>query len=160
MATKKQKLKGLDNAEFAAARQARGVFCGIDPGVRTGVAVWSCEKSGLVDIFTDDAASAMIKVLGYNQAHAGRFTLVIEDARQKRLPRHLQSPARTFGAGSIQRDVKLWTEFCVANQIPFYLKPPVSSLTGWDLEQFGRYTDYWGRTSQHARDAAMLVYDL
>jgi hypothetical protein len=36
--------------------------------------------------------------------------------------------------------------------------PPKAGATKWDADTFRRLTGYSGRTSNHARDAALLVW--
>ena len=165
--TKKEKLalsKGISNIELIQCRKEKALFIGIDPGTNTGVAVWKSKSRRFHSIFTMSILDAMEYVYGlYGSAIFEEETsvLIIEDARKKRLPKHLQSgSSRLMGAGSIRRDCKMWVDFCVSKSLRFYLKPPVSSLTGWNAKKFQEYTGYEHQTNQHGRDAAMLVYDL
>ena len=63
-----------------------------------------------------------------------------------------------MGAGSVRRDCEIWEEFCNHYKIPFDAVPPRKGLTKWDADTFAKVTGYKGRTSNHARDAALLVF--
>ena len=63
-----------------------------------------------------------------------------------------------MGAGSIKRDCEIWEEFAALYGIPIQFIPPRKGLTKWDAETFNKMTGWKGRTSNHARDAALLVW--
>ncbi|EMN93341.1 hypothetical protein LEP1GSC112_0438 [Leptospira interrogans serovar Pomona str. UT364] len=82
--------------------------------------------------------------------------LLIEDARKRKWfgP---NADAKRQGAGSVKRDCALWEDFCNREGIPFRLVHPKRGATKWDEMQFKTYTGWTGRTSEHSRDAAMLI---
>ena len=63
-----------------------------------------------------------------------------------------------IGAGSVKRDAVIWEEFCIDNGIKFFSVPPAKGLTKWSAQTFSEVTGWQGRTSNHGRDAALLVY--
>ena len=62
------------------------------------------------------------------------------------------------GAGSIKRDCGIWEEFCAMHGIPHRAIKPAKGATKWDAERFKKMTGWPGRTNEHARDAALLVF--
>ncbi len=44
--------------------------------------------------------------------------------------------------------------------IKYVAQPPRAGATKWTADTFRRITGYTGRTSNHARDAALLVYGM
>lgn len=128
---------------------------GIDPGTKTGVAVWQKTTRKLLSVESMTAIAAMDKIvkLGPQAVIELRF----EDAR-KRKWFGTKGCEALQGAGSIKRDCHLWEEFCRYHGIAFKAVPPQSGATKWSAKNFQKLTGWDKRTSEHARDAALLVY--
>lgn len=133
---------------------------GIDPGTNTGLAVWDAEDKKFHRVDTLSIVAAMDLVLG---CFPSPVRLVVEDARKRRwLPREKnlsEYRGKLMGAGSIKRDCEIWEEFAALYGIPIQFIPPRKGLTKWDAETFNKMTGWKGRTSNHARDAALLVWE-
>src|SRR5580765_684237 len=88
----------------------------------------------------------------------------IEDARlRKWIPQEKdiqQRIGRAKGAGSVSRDAKIWEDFLTDLNIDFELVPPKKGMTKYNAASFNRLTKYEGKTSSHARDAALLVFQM
>ena len=136
------------------------LFCGIDPGVNTGVAVWDSERMCFLVVATVTIVEAMKIVKDYTDK--GDVTIVTEDARKRKwLPReksYSEFKGRAMGAGSVMRDSKIWQEFAEFYKIPIELRPPRPGMTKWNADYWAKVTGWKGRTSEHARDAALLVF--
>lgn len=136
------------------------IFIGIDPGTNTGLAVWDAEDKKFHRVDTLSIVAAMDLVRGYTAGFS--FRLVVEDARKRQwLPREKnlsEYRGKLMGAGSIKRDCEIWEEFAALYGIPIQFIPPRKGLTKWDSETFKKITGWKGRTSNHARDAALLVW--
>ena len=65
---------------------------------------------------------------------------------------------KLMGAGAAKRDAKIWEEFLADNGINYEAHKPQAGTTKWSADYFTRITGYTGRTSEHARDAALLVF--
>jgi hypothetical protein len=65
---------------------------------------------------------------------------------------------RAQGAGSIKRDCSIWREFAAFYSIPMEVRRPQKGATKWSAEKFAQLTGWTGRTNEHGRDAAMLVF--
>jgi hypothetical protein len=94
-------------------------------------------------------------VKGYHQMH--EVTVCIEDARKK-VWYGSEQAKRAMGAGSVRRDAKIWEDFCKDYKIPFLLIAPKSNRTKLSEQSFKAITKHQERASEHARDAAMLVF--
>ena len=129
---------------------------GIDPGVNTGVALWDILMQRLDSVQTMMAADALCQVQ-LMAGHQSIRTVIFEDAR---LRKWFGSKGREAlqGAGSIKRDCQIWEEWLTLHRIPFKAVAPQAGATKWSSEQFQKVTGWQGRTSEHARDAALLVY--
>lgn len=138
------------------------ICIGIDTGVNTGFAVWDSSRSELVEVKTLRIDEALEKVLQYHHAsqELGESIYVcFEDARQRKWY-GANARAKMQGAGAVKRDSKIWEEFLKAHKIKFWAKPPTKGMTKLSVERFEALTGWKGRTSEHARDAALMVFGL
>lgn len=132
---------------------------GIDPGKHTGIAVWSTDAQHFELVET----MPIHRALAYIRANVDvGLRVYFEDARQRRwLPKDATSSeyrGHLMGAGSVKRDSAIWQDALTDWGIPFEMVPPRAGATKWNADTFARITGYKGRTSNHARDAALLVY--
>ena len=131
------------------------ICIGIDPGTHTGVAVWDSKEGKFLSLETLPIHRAMVEVMNLR---IGREILVVfEDARQRKWYGKGNTNAKLQGAGSVKRDCSIWEEFCKDYGIPFRAIPPVKGATKVSAKYFKMVSHYQGRTSEHSRDAAMLV---
>lgn len=137
------------------------IHIGIDTGRHTGFAVW--DGSRFLELDTKTISSALLEVRRY-AANFGRenITVYIEDARLRTwIPREKslsEFKGRAQGAGSVKRDATIWEDYCAEDEIRLVKVPPKYNTTKLSAVVFARITGYKGRTSEHARDAAMLVF--
>lgn len=130
------------------------ILIGIDPGVNTGFATWDGES---LTLDTTTITRAMAKVLVLKEQTDCHIHLFIEDARRRQWFGNA-GRERLMGAGSVMRDCRIWEDFCEEQGIQYTLIPPKYNVTKMDAERFAKLTHYKGRTNEHNRDAAMLVY--
>lgn len=140
------------------------ICIGIDPGTHTGVAVWDSREGKFLSLETLPIHRALEKVkeMSHPFWHMDRLyhddiQVVFEDARQRKWFGHGDTSAKAQGAGSVKRDCSIWEDFCKDYGIPYWAKPPVKGATKVSAEYFKMISHYTGRTSEHSRDAAMLV---
>ena len=130
------------------------LIAGIDPGEKTGLAIWDCSEQQFKAINTVGIIAAQ-EILRVFYKNYDLQKIYFEDARQgggKADSKRLQ------GVGSVKRDSAIWQEFCEYYHIPHAALKPDKNLTKWPEEYFKKITGWTGRTSQHARDAAVLVF--
>ena len=136
------------------------IYIGIDPGTHTGVAIWDSKQQEFVELATIPIHQALLKVKTFYNNNKGLYDIcvVFEDARQRTwFGKDKNTNAKLQGAGSIKRDCRIWEDFCKDYQIPFLKIPPIKGGTKLSEAYFKTITGWKGRTSNHARDAAMLV---
>lgn len=140
------------------------IYIGIDTGTHTGVAVWDSGEQAFTELQTLALHKALRRVSELHQAATseGRTVKVIfEDARQRKWIPNSGDPrkeaGRRQGAGSVKRDASIWEEFLRDNGIPFEALAPRKGATKMEQSLFYAITGWDKRTSNHARDAAMLV---
>lgn len=136
------------------------LYVGIDCGEHTGFAVWDSTQMKFIRVDTLHLSQALIEVYDLRKDHL--LHVVFEDARQRKwIPRERnesQYRGRLMGAGSVKRDATVWQEFCEDNGIPYTARAPQKGMTKWSPQSFAAVTGWTARTSEHARDAALLVY--
>lgn len=127
---------------------------GIDPGVKTGVAVWDKKERKFAEIYTTDIMTAWTKI----QEYKGDSVVVIEDPHLRRWFGN-SSKEKYQGAGSIKRDFKIWKSLLDTTEWPYRTIAPK------EVQHIGNHAYFQAltqckisRSSQHARDAAMMVY--
>lgn len=132
------------------------VVIGIDPGVNTGVAV--ADGGKLVSVESMSAVEAEGCVMQCLEMYGLPNVFVrFEDARMRQW---FGSKGREAlqGAGSIKRDCSRWQEFLEHHNIPHSRVAPQANRTKLTADQFKAITKWQGRTNEHGRDAAMLVF--
>ncbi len=130
---------------------------GIDTGVNTGVAVW--QDGGLLAVESMTITQAMKFIQDFDNKR-GIVKLYIEDAR-KWIGFHGKTKAtqaRLQGAGSVKRDAQIWEDWCKENGYEVVFVKPMGKGLKKSADEFKRITGWQGRTNEHARDAAMIVY--
>ena len=138
------------------------LYVGIDPGEHTGVAVWDSCGQKFTSIQTLKLHEAMSYVNLLECGYENMVFVVFEDARQRTwFPKERNASeyrGRLMGAGAAKRDAAIWEEFLTDYGIPFEAHKPQAHGTKWKADFFAKVTGYTGRTSEHARDAALLVF--
>lgn len=134
------------------------IYIGIDPGTHTGVAVWDSREGKFLSLETLPIHRALEKVKRFYNDNKGLFDIcvVFEDARQRKWYGN-DSNAKRQGAGSVKRDCSIWEGFCKDEKISYLALPPIKGGTKVSESYFKTISGWKGRTSNHARDAAMLV---
>lgn len=132
------------------------IVIGIDPGTHTGIAHWDTWAQRYESIESMPIHRAMDAVRTLHLAGQLR-AVVFEDAR---LRKWLGAKGREAlqGAGSIKRDCKIWTDFLADIGVPFRHIKPLPGVTKWPADKFAKLTGWAGRTNEHGRDAALLVW--
>ena len=136
---------------------------GIDPGKNTGLAIWDVDAQKfaslktiylheLILIIRELWQAGEIDHVVYEDAHASKpnWQWMHRTAKEER--------SRMQGVGSVKRDSTILADMLADWAIPHKALPPQSNKTKLTSEKFERITGYDRRTSNHARDAAMLVY--
>ena len=134
----------------------KNIVVGIDPGVKTGFAVWNIENQEFMHLKTLSIIQAIHELKPFIYCLR---EIRVEDARL-RTWFGKSGREKLQGVGSVKRDCAIWQEFCEYHKIPFLAIKPESGSTKWTSEYFKRVTGWTGRTSVHARDAGVLVYGI
>lgn len=135
------------------------LIVGIDPGATTGFAVLDPARGERGELLTCEGLlihHAMRRV--ESMALAGTLKLVVYEDARLRTWFGTKGKEALQGAGSIKRDSSIWADFLADLGCPVLAAKPQAGATKWDAKLFQRMTGYAGRTNEHARDAACLVW--
>lgn len=141
------------------------IYIGIDPGTHTGVAVWDSKEGKFLSLETMPIHRALEKVkeMAHPFWHMDKLyhediQVIFEDARLRTWFGKGNVSAKAQGAGSVKRDCSIWEDFLIDMGIPFVTTKPGNVATKVTPSWFRKLTGWEGRCSEHARDAAMLVF--
>lgn len=147
---------------------------GIDPGTKTGVAIKDLETGAfvLVDTFMLHKALELVGnwalppdglddlPFGKKQPYMGSVAVIVEDARQRKWIEPKAGREKLQGVGSVKRDCAIWEDFLTDHGIPHKMLAPAAHRTKWPLFNWQAATGWKARTSEHARDAAILINNI
>jgi hypothetical protein len=132
---------------------------GIDPGVETGMCVWDCFGKRIRQVATVKIHVAMAGVKFWHDSYPDGVLVRVEDAR-KRKWFDGAGREKLQGAGSIKRDSKIWDDYLQDLGVAYEMVAPADNKTKLDSKRFAMVTKHTGKTSEHARDATMLVFGI
>jgi hypothetical protein len=136
------------------------IIIGIDPGTKTGLAIWHRDRKVFLAIWTVPIHKAMSSIISYSNIYPGKIFVRFEDARKRTFFKGENMNAKQQGAGSIKRDCSIWQDFLTDENIP-YDNPAAGKIkTKYSSDLFKKITGFPGATSNHSRDAAMLVFNM
>lgn len=146
------------------------IYIGIDTGTHTGVAVWDADNQRFTDIRTcliHDALTYVLDIVALAAQTGDLVEVRVEDARLRTwfgpLDRGRSERSKLQGVGSVKRDCAIWEDFlqdikAAWSNLDYRMVPPRENRTKLSADAFERITKSGFRTSEHARDAAMLVF--
>ena len=139
---------------------SKKIYIGIDTGAHTGIAVWSQERKELLQVETLKIHQAMKLVEAHIEAYGSDKVVVrFEDARLRKWYGN-SGREKLQGAGSIKRESGIWDDFLADLGIEYKAVAPKNNMTKLSADQFKRITGWTGRTNEHSRDSAMLIYGI
>lgn len=133
------------------------IYIGIDTGTHTGFAVWNSLTRALYRVETKSIHKVMEEVKSYASLENNKILVRFEDARLRNWFGNA-GREQLQGAGSIKRDCNIWEDFLKDKNIPYEAVAPKRNRTKLSAVQFKELTGWKERTTEHSRDAAMLVY--
>lgn len=134
---------------------------GIDPGSNTGWAIWDRTQRKFVFITTRSPASALIALVAYadpDYPSFGHVEVFCEDARKRKWIPKERGREVLQGVGSVKARCTDIEDACMLLKIPCTMLAPRKGMTKMGAAAFKKLTGWAERTSEHARDAAMLVF--
>ena len=135
------------------------ILIGIDTGVNTGFAVAVDHGNGgeLEKVTCLTITQAMAEINSLIADHGKESVkLFIEDARKRTWFTGGREKAQ--GVGSVKRDAQIWEDWCKEQELNYLMIHPKANSTKTTSDIFKKRTGWSGRTNEHARDAAMLVF--
>lgn len=136
---------------------------GIDPGTETGIAVWNKTHNRFEVIDCLKIHQAIREVLYWTSTHNVILVRVESAKTWKPFSNSVEAlkknQAKLKGAGSIIRDTSIWEDFLLDEKINHELVSLQSSIKKLKHHEFSKLTNVNIELNEHARDAAMLVYN-
>ncbi len=136
------------------------IYIGIDPGVKTGIGYINGENKFAKTMAIHNAINFIVGLSNKDiEAH-----IRVEDARKRKWFGQ-RAQEKQQGAGSIKRDCKIWEDFLTQinknseNKITFEMLHPIKGGTKIEEKMFQKITGIASSTSEHARDAFMLIHN-
>jgi len=141
------------------------IIIGIDPGVHTGFCSYNATRKRIELLKTFSFWEAIEWLNVYNHT-MNRPSVIMEDPNGNRPVfsrgidgRRSSKIAQNVGAN--KRDAILIAEYCERNNIPITgVTPTARSMTKMKAEAFKTLTGWGRQSSEHSRDAAMLVWGM
>ena len=128
---------------------------GIDPGKHTAIAVLNLETGELEELQT----MMLHNALEYVDGMLWDSYIVVENAHLWNDKSAKNYHARAQGAGSIKRDCTIWKDYLEYNEAFFSMnKPQKKAIKDLSHSQFKKLTGWVGRTNEHTRAAAIMIY--
>ncbi len=137
------------------------ICIGIDPGKQTGIAIWSKTRKKFESIETVRIHQAMIIVQQQMELHGSSNLRVYVENPNTWIgwERRKKSDSKKMGAGSIKRDYSIWEDYLDDIGVEMIGTKLQGTLKKLRYEEFAQITGIKKRTTEHSRDAAMLVFD-
>lgn len=136
------------------------IYIGIDPGIKTGFAIICNDQKEALTVTIHNAFPLIKQLLKRDD----KIHVRVEDAR-KRKWFGVKSKDKQQGAGSIKRDSKIWEDFLTElsskkdSKLTFEMLHPIKGGTKINKVLFKKISGITKVTSEHARDAYMLIHD-
>lgn len=136
------------------------MIIGIDPGTHTGFAIWNPVKKKFKSIGSIQIHEVIMRISAMHDDGLIDY-VVFEDARQRKWfgnQSKAEGIGKLQGVGSVKRDCSIIEDFLIDLDIPHLAIKPSAGTTKWTAARFKRVTGWEGRTNEHGRDAAILVF--
>lgn len=133
---------------------------GLDVGTKTGLCIFDNTSKKIMSISTLKIHRAMEVVKGFCEDVGSDNVLVyIENPNTWINFKGKDSISRLQGAGSIKRDYAIWCDYLDDNGIEHTSVKLQGGLKKVSPEFFERITGWKHKTSEHGRDATLMVYN-
>lgn len=135
---------------------------GIDPGIKTGMAIYDCDKKRIIFCETLPIHRAFTEIMSLYKKETFMM-VVVEDARLRKWYGSGNNKGKQQGAGAIKIQCSQWQAFLEdmlkAGIIDAYrMIHPMKGGTKIDANLFRKMTGYERRTSEHSRDAGIIAW--
>ena len=159
--TNKRKRARADTTPAIMPNYNADILIGIDCGTNTGIAIYDKRERKLLHAETYKLHEAIFFFENCLKANKElKIIVLVENPNTyRRFSRNnAENKAKLQGAGSVKRDYAIWCDYFDSIKVEYYGVSVIGTAKKLDAETFKKYTGYEKRTSNHARDAAMLVF--
>jgi len=139
------------------------IYVGIDPGLQTGFAV--SLKGKIEEVKTVDFWGVMDEIRALIGRNPGLDLRIVIERPDLNKPLFFRAGTNertkikiAQDVGANKRDARLLIQWAEREGLDMIqVRPSGSTFTKLNAEQFRKISGYAGRTSEHGRDAAMLI---
>jgi hypothetical protein len=134
---------------------------GIDPGINTGLALYSIKEKKLLECLTIKIHTAFDLISNFTKKYPAFPFVRCEDSRKRKWYGD-NSNSKIQGAGAAKIQCTIWEDFLKDIEkkgliFGYEMVHPLRGGTKLPAKVFGRIYGFKGRTSSHARDAAIIA---
>jgi hypothetical protein len=134
------------------------ILIGIDPGSTNGFAVYDCETKHLTSVYGFKTWEVIARINCYLSKNL-EIKVYIEDPTTWKPFKGIANQAhRMKGAGSVTARFHAILEYLEDNDINHVRVPIQGNAKKMNAEMFKKVTGFVGRTNEHGRDAALLIF--
>jgi len=127
---------------------------GIDPGKKTGFAVYDRSQKKLIEVESTNFCSLIFDVdIRFHPDMV--YKVIIEKPKTKQMFHKKASPTMGVNVGMNRREAELLIEWFELKAYNVVASKPLGKV---DKDRFKKLTGWQGRTNEHSRDAGMLAY--
>lgn len=139
----------------------KSYYIGIDPGINVGMAEWSANDKSLKFVASYQLWEVFRILDSYTELFKEQVTIRIENPNTWIGFRNISADAgRLQGAGAVKQTYKHLIEYFEANGFEYQPVKLQGTMKKISSEKFKSLTGWTGRTNEHGRDAAMMVWKM
>lgn len=153
----------IASESWETAKMLKPYIVGIDPGAKTGIAIWSRKPEKLIDHLTSDFLHCQ-KFLVTMFADRSKVKIFVELPAKFTYTRNRGDDDKAKGGdfhamaiGGNRREAELLTIMLKSLGFEVENVPPVREKK-WDLQKFKMFTKSFKKATQHEMDAARLAF--
>lgn len=130
---------------------------GIDPGIVSGFAIYETNQKALTEV-TSVKLFKLFELLKW-QHYNEEVAVYIEDPHTwKPFGKMVHNASVLQGAGAVKQTFNHIVELMDHLKIPYFKTKLQGSMKKTKADYFNKITGWEGKTNEHGRDAAMLVF--
>ena len=133
------------------------LYIGIDPGIVSGFAIWNKEGKKLEDV-KSYKLHELFSIIKWTKERASIFVYIENPNTWVQFRNTSPSPHQQQGAGGVKQTYKHIVEFLTDHNIEFVPTKLQGNMKKVKADYFKTLTGYQGKTNEHGRDAALLVF--
>ena len=150
----------MSKQETMASKETRELYAiGIDVGIVSGFAVFDRGEKRLIQVTSLKLFMLLERIRAWANNNEIRVYIENPNTYRRFKGNEKQNSAKMAGSGAVKQTYKHIVELLEYDKIPFTPVSVIGTLKKLDAETFAKYTKWEGKTNEHGRDAAMIVFN-